>query len=62
MKILEWLQAAAWADVAGDKKKELIICGAWMTPEIFQYDGNQFKEIKTNLSDMFGWWRSIKRC
>ena len=50
---------AAWADVTGDTKKELIICGEWMTPRIFQYEGNHFKEIKTNLSDMFGWWRSI---
>ncbi|MEO8712278.1 MAG: FG-GAP-like repeat-containing protein [Parafilimonas sp.] len=51
---------ATWADVTGDGNKELIICGEYMTPRIFKYDGNDhFKEIKTNLSDMFGWWRSL---
>ncbi len=50
---------AAWADVTGNSDKELIICGEWMTPRIFQYSNNQFKEVKTNLSDMFGWWRSV---
>ncbi|MEP6465313.1 MAG: FG-GAP-like repeat-containing protein [Parafilimonas sp.] len=51
--------SAAWANITGDANKELIISGEWMTPRIFQYQGNQFKEIKTNLSDMFGWWRSL---
>jgi len=51
--------SAAWADVAGDSNKELIICGEWMPPRIFQFNNNHFNEIKTNLSDMFGWWRSL---
>ncbi|MFT4152763.1 VCBS repeat-containing protein, partial [Parafilimonas sp.] len=50
---------AIWANVAGDTEKELVICGSWMAPSIFQYKSNRFAEIKTNLSDMFGWWRSI---
>lgn len=50
---------AAWADISGDKNKELIICGEWMAPRIFEYQNQQFKEIKTNLSDMYGWWRSL---
>jgi hypothetical protein len=50
---------AAWADIAGNSDKELIICGEWMAPRIFEYSNNRFKEIKTNLSDMFGWWRSV---
>lgn len=53
------ITGAAWADVTGDKNKELIICGEWMAPRIFQYQNNHFNEIKTNLSDMLGWWRSI---
>ena len=51
--------SAAWADVTGNRDKELIICGEWMTPAIFQYSNNHFEEIKTNLSDMFGWWLSV---
>lgn len=50
---------AVWADVVGDKNRELIICGEWMAPRIFQYTANHFKEVKTNLADMFGWWRSL---
>ncbi len=51
--------SAAWADVDGDNNKELIICGEWMTPRIFKYVHNRFSEVKTNLNDMFGWWRSV---
>ncbi len=50
---------AVWADVAGDKEKELVIVGDWMTPRIFSFNGDHFEEVKTNLSDMFGWWESI---
>jgi hypothetical protein len=50
---------AVWADVAGDAQKELIIVGEWMTPRIFSYNGNQFKEIKTNLDQMYGWWQTV---
>jgi hypothetical protein len=50
---------AAWADVTGDKKKELIIAGEWMAPRIFSYNGDHFKEIKTNLDSLYGWWQSV---
>ncbi len=50
---------AVWADVTGDQRKELIITGEWMTPRIFSFNKDHFDEVKTNLSDMFGWWESI---
>ena len=50
---------AQWADVAGDKKKELIIAGEWMTPRIFSYNGHHFIEVKTNLDSLYGWWQSL---
>ena len=50
---------AVWADVAGNADKELIITGEWMTPRIFSYAAGHFTELKTNLSNMFGWWQSI---
>lgn len=50
---------AVWADVTGDSKKELIIVGEWMTPRIFSYTGDRFKEVKTNLDQMFGWWQTV---
>ena len=50
---------AVWADVTGDGKEELIIVGDWMAPRFFSYTNNAFQEISTDLSDLFGWWRSI---
>jgi hypothetical protein len=50
---------AVWADVTGDAQKELIIVGEWMAPRIFSFRANHFKEIKTNLDQMFGWWQNV---
>jgi hypothetical protein len=51
--------SAAWADVVGDKKKELIIAGEWMYPRIFSWNGDHFAEVKSNLNNLFGWWQSM---
>ncbi len=50
---------ATWTDVTGDAQKELIIVGEWMAPRIFSFDKDHFKEIKTNINDLFGWWQTI---
>jgi hypothetical protein len=50
---------AIWANVTGDTTKELVICGEWMAPRIFSFNKDHFEEIKTNLSNLFGWWESI---
>jgi len=50
---------AEWADITGDKKKELIIVGEWMSPHIFSFQKDHFEEIKTNLNDLFGWWQTV---
>ncbi|HEV8508537.1 MAG TPA: FG-GAP-like repeat-containing protein, partial [Chitinophagaceae bacterium] len=50
---------ATWADVTGDSKKELIIVGEWMGPRIFSFDTDHFKEIKTNISNLYGWWQTV---
>ena len=50
---------AVWANVAGGPEKELVITGEWMAPRIFSYRNNHFEEIKTNLSDQFGWWQTV---
>lgn len=51
--------SAAWADMTGDGEKDLLITGEWMAPKIFQYNGNRFSEVKTNLGDLLGWWQSL---
>jgi len=50
---------AVWANITGDASKELVIVGEWMSPRIFSYDKDHFKEVKTNLSDLHGWWQSV---
>ena len=51
--------AALWADVTGDKKNDLVIVGEWMAPRVFTFEKDHFVEIKTNLSDLFGWWQTV---
>jgi hypothetical protein len=53
------ITGAAWADLDGDKKSELIITGEWMSPAIFKYSGNGFTEWKTNLSAYAGYWQTL---
>jgi len=50
---------ALWADVTGDKEKELIIVGEWMAPRIYEFKNDHFEEISTNLSHLSGWWQTI---
>ena len=53
------ITGAVWADIDGDKQKELIIVGEWMAPKFFKYQRDHFTEIKTNLADKFGWWQTV---
>jgi len=50
---------AAFADITGDNKSDLIIVGEWMYPRIFSFSNNHFVEVKSNLNNLYGWWQSI---
>ena len=50
---------AVWEDITGDKQKELVIVGEWMTPRIFSFNKDHFDEVKTNITDKFGWWQTV---
>jgi hypothetical protein len=50
---------AAMSDVDGDKEKELVIAGEWMSPRIFKFQNNRFTEIASNLNSLYGWWQAI---
>lgn len=50
---------AVWEDVIGDKQKELVIVGEWMAPRVFSFTKNNFEEVKTNISNEYGWWQCI---
>lgn len=51
-----------WADIDGDKKKELIITGEWMPITIFKNISNKLVNItkKTGLENTEGWWNCIQ--
>ncbi|MFM2337993.1 MAG: hypothetical protein RL115_1186 [Bacteroidota bacterium] len=50
---------ACWANVVGDAKKELIVVGEWMAPQIYSYQQNQFIAQNTNLLNLKGWWQTV---
>ena len=51
---------AAWADVNGDNKKELIITGEWMSPKIFSFNGKTFDKLQgTHLENLYGLWQTV---
>ncbi len=50
---------AVWADVDGDKEKELVVAGEWMSPKIFKYQKDHFTELHTNLNAVSGWWQTV---
>ncbi|MBI1344418.1 MAG: CRTAC1 family protein [Terrimonas sp.] len=50
---------ATWTDITGDGKKELVIVGEWMTPRIFSFEQDHFRELTTNLRDLYGWWQTV---
>ena len=38
----------------------LVVVGEWMSPHIYTYMSGTFKEIKSNLNQLNGWWTAVK--
>ncbi len=53
------LTGAVWVNVSGDKKKELVVVGEWMTPRAFTFVANRMEEVKTSLNTIYGWWQTV---
>jgi enediyne biosynthesis protein E4 len=65
---------AAWGDVDGDSKNELLIAGEWMPVMIYKRTGSTWtkmdaavtinsvidKKEKASLSEITGWWNTIQ--
>jgi len=49
---------AAWADINGDAKPELIVVGDWMPVTFMQYENGKFKKTG-ELPNSSGWWNSL---
>lgn len=56
---LGMVTCSVMTDIDGDKIDELIVAGDWMYPHVFKIQGNSFKEYKSGLDSLYGWWKSI---
>lgn len=50
---------AAWADLTGDGRAELIIAGDWMEPTVFGYTNGRFTKLNVGLTNLNGLWGSV---
>jgi len=52
---------AAWTDVDGDAKPELVVVGEWMPVRVFGWSGSRFVERTRDagLEGTNGWWNSV---
>ncbi len=53
---------AAWADLGGDARPDLVVVGEWMAPRLFvQQDDGRFAERTgaASLADQTGWWSAV---
>ncbi|MEO6286180.1 MAG: VCBS repeat-containing protein [Dyadobacter sp.] len=57
---LGMIRDAAWADVDGDKAKELIVAGDWMAPVVFKFQAGKFVKMESGMEAYAGFWGCIK--
>ena len=57
---LGMIRDAYWGDVNGDKKKELIVLGDWMSPVVFTVNGKTLQKLETGLEKMTGFWGALQ--
>ncbi|PPK87739.1 FG-GAP repeat protein [Neolewinella xylanilytica] len=55
------IRDAAWTDINGDDRQDLIVVGEWMAPRIFIQtdDGLADRTEAYGLTDYTGWWNAI---
>lgn len=52
---------AAWVDLDGDGRMDLVTAGEWMPIQFFRNDGSRLRDVTrdTRLPPMRGWWYSL---
>lgn len=53
------IRDAAWSDLTGDGRNELVLVGDWMSPTVLALSGGQFKPVPTGLENLHGFWGSV---
>lgn len=61
LKNIGMINDAIWADLDGDKRKEMVLLGEWTAIKVLAYDGQGFhdKTATYGLAETTGWWFSI---
>ncbi|WP_412069136.1 VCBS repeat-containing protein [Rubrivirga sp. IMCC43871] len=50
---------AAFGDLDGDGRDDLILVGEWMAPTVYRATGTGFEPLDTGLGDATGWWTAL---
>jgi enediyne biosynthesis protein E4 len=56
---LGMVRDAQWEDLNGDKKKELVVVGDWMSPQVFEVKNKKLEKMDTALDEMTGFWGAL---
>ncbi|MGK0251294.1 MAG: hypothetical protein ACI81G_000730 [Gammaproteobacteria bacterium] len=51
---------AAWVDVDGDGKKDLVTVSEWDTPKIYGNSGRRLSKRTSSLDSLMGWWNVLE--
>ncbi|MGY5849749.1 VCBS repeat-containing protein [Salegentibacter sp. F14] len=51
---------AAWSDINGDNKVDLILVGDWISPQVYINTEDSFTKMETNLHKLSGSWNTLK--
>jgi hypothetical protein len=58
---LGMLTDAVWADINGDQKNELLVCGEWMPLKAYQFQNGTCVDVSDNVfkEKLNGWWNRL---
>jgi hypothetical protein len=62
LKNIGMVTDAAWVDMNGDKKPDLVLVGEWMPITVFENNGAKFTDATTKYFDKkyAGWWNCLQ--
>ncbi|MGB3542952.1 VCBS repeat-containing protein [Rubrivirga sp.] len=54
------ISRAAWADLDGDGRDDLVVAGEWMAPTVWRNTGSALEAVDTGLGGATGWWTALE--